>query len=291
MIDNLYTNPIVSFSRAGKTIVLGRTPSDDVVHLYGSTGLGLPPVQLAFSDRIGGDGSVFRGQRYGNREVFIPLAVWKKTKAEVTEFRRRLYHELAPHKGMVNIRIVDPGTGTSRFIEGYLKEGLEGDFGEDFRGNYQSFGLTFECPDPWWQGDLKEITLRLNPGVKPFISNTVPFFPVVLGRSAAQGTFNIEVAGDDAVYPVWEFVGEGSDPTIKAGSSQFVINTTLKAGQKIVMDMGTGMMTPDQWQNVPLTSQPFRLEPGRTTLTATMVNATVDSMIRGTYRERFLEGI
>lgn len=291
MVDSFATNPIVTFMRGGQEIELGRFPTDDVVHLHGSTGLGLPPVQIAFSDRIGGDGSVTRGVRYGNRDIFLPLAIWKETKKEVTEFRRELYKALAPHLGMVQIRVQDPATGTDRYIEGYLKDGLEGDFGDDFRGTYQTFGLTFECPDPWWKGEQKELILRLNQGAKPFISNTVPFFPVILAQSSAQGTFDITVAGDDAVFPVWEFIGPGTDPTVSGDNGTFMINTTLRPGESIVFDMKTGRMTPDLWQSVPLSSSPFKLEPGKNTIRATMVDANVNSMIRGVYRERFLEAI
>lgn len=291
MADDFSMNPIISFSRGGQKIALGRFPSEDIILLHGSTGLGMPPVQIATSDRIGGDGSSVRGVRYTSREVFIPFAVWKRTKGELTDFRRHLYQALAPHLGMVTVSVEDPATGTTRFIEGYLKDGLEGNFGDDFRGSYQSFGLTFTCPDPWWKGEEKQILLRINPGSKPFISASVPFFPVVLSQSSAQGWFNVWVAGDIPVSPRWEFVGPGTDPKLSAAGSTFTINRTLKAGEKITLDMDTGVMSPDRWESVPLSSKLFKLYPGKNIISASMVDATVGSMIRGTYRERFMEAI
>ena len=41
--------PIVSFSRDGEVFQLGRGPEDPVLHLYGSKGLGAPPVSIASS--------------------------------------------------------------------------------------------------------------------------------------------------------------------------------------------------------------------------------------------------
>lgn len=290
MSDGILTSPTVSFSRNGQELVLGRS-NEDILHLYGSTGLGLPPVQIASSERIGGDGSMLRGVRYASRETFIPIAILKRTRKEATEARRQLYRLLAPHLGPVTIRVQDIATGSDRSIEGILKEGLEGDFGDTFHGHYQTLGLTFECLEPWWKGEEKVIELNLNPGTKPFISKTVPFFPVTLARSSAQGTFDIEIAGDDYVAPVWEFIGEGTDPTISNGKDNFVINTVLKPGQKVTMNMATGRMSPDLWQSVPLSSKPFKLAPGKNTIRATMVQASITSVIRATYRERFLEAL
>lgn len=290
MSDGVLASPIVSFERNGEVLRLGRN-DEDILHLHGSTGLGIPPTSISSSDRIGGDGSYIRGVRYDSREVFIPLAILKRTKAEATEVRRELYKLLAPHLGMVTIRVIDPATGTNRTIEGVLKSGLEGDFGDGFNGHYQTLGLTFFCPEPWWLGEKKEIVLRLNPGVKPFISESVPFFPVILSQGSAQGTFQITVAGDDYVSPVWTISGQGTDPTISRGEDTFMLKANMLPGSSVSIDMGTGIMTPDRWGEVPLSSTLFQLAPGVNTISATMVNASADSEIRGVYYEKFLEAI
>lgn len=290
MSDGFLTSPIVTFERDGVELELGRS-LEPIIHLHGTKGLGLPPVQFASSERIGGDGDIVRGVRYGSREVYVPIAIIMGSKAEVDAARNSLYKLLAPHLGMVTVQVFNPNSGTIRRIEGYYKSGLEGDFADGYYGHMQTLGLTFYCPDPWWRGEEKQITLRINPGVKPFISNTVEFFPIVLTSSSAQGSFDINVAGDAEVAPLWEFIGEGTDPTISNGKESFTINTTLKAGQSVSIDMETGSMTPDMWEQTSQSSQPFKLKPGKSKITATMVDATVSSLIRGTYQERFLEAI
>lgn len=284
-------SPIVSFSRGGETLTLGRGPDDPVLHLYGSTGLGLAPVSFASSERLGGDGTVVRGVRYGAREVFIPVLMEAKSTGDLSVMRRSLTRLLAPHLGAVDVRVEDPATGTDRTALGFYREGLEGNFGTDFHGTWQTLGLTFQCPDPWWLGAEHTTTFRVNPGVKPFISNTVEFFPVVLAQSTVQGRFEVDIAGDGEAYPVWEITGPGEDLIISDGVNEIRVNGVFRPGEVVRIDTLTGRITPDRWADVPETVRLFPLQPGRTVLTVTMVGASEATTVTLTYRERFLEAI
>lgn len=270
---------------------LGRSGHDPVLHLHGSTGLGVAPVDIAKTDRITSDGSIVRGVRYTDREVFIPLAVEAESTAALSEVRRSLSRLLAPHLGPVDIRVQDPATGTDRMIRGYYTEGLDGDFGDSFHGTWQTLGLTFMCPDPWWLGPEQVVELRVNPGSKPFISSTVPFFPVTLAQSSVIGQFDVDILGDGPVSPAWEVLGPGTDLVIARGTDRIEIGGTFPAGSPVLIDAGTGRITPDRWADVSLRSRLFKLEPGGQSLKVTMVGASTDTVVRLTYRERFLEGV
>ena len=283
-------SPIVSFSRDGQALELGRSGEAPALHLTGSTGLGLAPVDIKSSERLSGDGSIVRGVRYGARDVYVPLLL-SGTELSVSEARRDLTRLLAPHLGMVDVRIQDPVTGTDRMIRGYLREGMEGDFGSDFGRSWHRLGLTFECPDPWWLGPERLVELRVNPGAKPFLSDTVPFFPVILAQSVVQGRFDVEIDGDGPVSPVWEVLGPGADLRISDGSSVIEIDGDFPAESPVVIDTGSGRIVPDRWADTSLRSRLFDLAPGRHSLTVTLVSATADTLVRLTYRERYLEGI
>ena len=283
-------SPIVSFSRDGQALELGRSGEAPALHLTGSTGLGLAPVDIKSSERLSGDGSIVRGVRYGARDVYVPLLL-SGTELSVSEARRDLTRLLAPHLGMVDVRIQDPVTGTDRMIRGYLREGMEGDFGTDFGRSWHRLGLTFECPDPWWLGPERLVELRVNPGAKPFLSDTVPFFPVILAQSVVQGRFDVEIDGDGPVSPVWEVLGPGTDLRISDGESVIEIDGNFTAGSPVVIDAGSGRIVPDRWADTSLRSRLFDLAPGRHSLTVTLVSATADTLVRLTYRERYLEGI
>lgn len=288
----LNQSPIVTFTRDGRTLQLGTGhDSEDVLHLHGSTGLGLAPADIALKDRINADGAHIDGVRYGAREIFIPLFIQKPTRAECTEVRRNLYRLLAPHLGQVEITIFDQATGTRRSIKGLLKDGLEGDFGDGFHGSWQTLGLTFICPDPWWRGEPHLISNRISSGAKPFISESVSFFPVVLAQSTVEGAFEIEVQGDGAIEPTWQVTGPGTDLVITNGTDTFTINHSLRAGETITIDTAGRRLTPDLWDKVPLSSRLFSLTPGTNRLNITMVGATPETTVDLIYSEKYMEAI
>ena len=288
--------PVVTFSRNGQALTLGRSGEEPTLHLKGSTGLGVAPVDIAKTDRITGDGSIVRGVRYTDRELFIPLLVEQPSSGDLSLWRRELTRLLAPSSGdpagsLVEVQIEDPATGTVRMIRGIYQDGLDGDYGDDTDGSWQTLGLTFTCPDPWWLGPERLVELRVNPGAKPFLSDTVPFFPVILAQSVVQGRLDVEIDGDGPVSPVWEVLGPGTDLRISDGSSVIEIDGDFPAGSPVVIDAGSGRIVPDRWADTSLRSRLFDLAPGRHSLTVTLVSATADTLVRLTYRERYLEGI
>lgn len=283
-------SPIVSFARDGQEFALASRPGSVALLRYGATGLGLAPVEIAKSERLTGDGSVVRGVRYGDRDVYVPVRLSAPSTGELSELRRGLNELLAPHRGAVEVRVQDPATDTDRMIRGYYKDGLEGDFGTGYYGYWQTLGLTFECHDPWWLGPEQVTELRINPGSKPFISSTVPFFPVMLGQSSVIGRFDVDIRGAGPVLPSWEVVGPGTDLVIARGKDRIEISGNFPAGSPVLIDAATGRITPDRWPDVSLRSRLFALEPGMQSLTVTLVGATTDTTVRLTYRERYLEG-
>lgn len=289
-------SPIVTFSRDGQAIELGRSGDAPVLHLNGSEGLGIAPVEVEKADRIAGDGSVVRGVRYGDREVFIPMLVEQPTTGDLNLWRRELNRLLAPVPGdpeasLVDVQIDDPTTGTVRTVRGIYTGGLEGDFGTDFHGSWQTLGVQFDCTDPWWLGPERTSKLQLNPGSKPFLSETEPFFPVILAESVVQGDWTINVEGDGLVWPTWEVTGPGTDLRIIRGNDHIEIDGEVRAGETLLIDTATGRMTPDRWDDTSFRTDLFPLHKGRNRLQVSMVGATVDTVVRLVYRERWLEGI
>ena len=289
-------SPVVSFSRDGQALVLGRSGGDAVLHLHGSEGLGVAPVEIADSARLGGDGGIVRGVRYGKREVFIPLLAEMGSTGDLHEWRRSLNRLLAPTPGdpsgsLVDITIDDPSTGTSRMIRGIYTGGLEGDFGDDYRGTWQTLGLTFDCPDPWWLGPERLRTLQVAPGTKPFLSQTVPFFPVVLAPSNVVGAWDIEIRGDGEVWPSWEVVGPGRDLVIEAGSKRLEIRGEFPETPTLIQTRPRRITPRERFKDLVKGSTLFSLSPGVHQIKVSMVGADENTVVRLVYRERYLEGI
>lgn len=287
--------PIVTLSRAGESLTLGRAPEDPVLHLNGSTGLGLAPVTRKVSPRLKGSGNIVRGIRYEDREVFVPVYASADTEGELHQWRRKLTRLIAPIEddpvaSIVDVTFEDPTTGTVRTARGTYKSGLDGEFGGEYHGTWQTLGLVFEC-EPWWLGPERYVELRINPGVKPFISTTVPFFPVMLAQSTVQGTFDINIEGDGLVRPSWEVVGPGEGLVISNGTEWLEVAGAFLAGEPVLFDAEAGRITPDRWPDVSLRSRLFPLRPGRQTITVTLVGATTETVVRLVYRERYFEGV
>ena len=288
--------PIVTLSRSGQELTLGRSGTDDVMHLNGSTGLGIAPVEIADSARLGGDGSITRGVRFGKRELFVPVFVEKSSVGALNEWRRALNRLVAPASGdpsasLVDITVEDPTTGTVRTVRGLYKDGLEGDFGDDYRGTWQTLGLTFECPDPWWLGPERLRTLQVAPGTKPFLSQTVPFFPVVLAPSNVVGAWDIDIRGDGEVWPSWEVVGPGRDLVIEAGSKRLEIRGEFPETPTLIQTRPRRITPRERFKDLVKGSTLFSLSPGVHQIKVSMVGADANTIVRLVYRERYLEGI
>ena len=176
-------------------------------------------------------------------------------------------------------------------IRGIYTGGLEGDFGDDYRGTWQTLGLTFDCPDPWWLGPEHLRTLQVAPGTKPFLSQTVPFFPVILAQSTVQGRFDVTVEGDGPAWPSWEVVGPGRDLLIESGSDRIFIEGEFPADSPVLIDSQNGRIIPDRWDYVSLDSSLFPLAPGNHQIKVSMVGADESTLVRLVYRERYLEGV
>lgn len=289
-------SPIVSFSRDGQAITLGRSGEEPTLHLKGSTGLGMAPVAIDKADRITSDGSVVRGIRRTDLELYIPLLVEQPSTGDLNLWRRELNRLLAPRTGdveasYVDVQIEDPTTGSVRMIRGLYTDGLQGDYGDDTDGTWQALGLTFTCPDPWWLGTERVKEKQVNPGSKPFLSTTSNFFPVVLAESVVQDQWQIEVAGDADVWPTWQVTGPGTDLLIETDDARIFIAGDFAAGETTVIDTEAGRITPDRWANVSLDSRLFALKPGVNNVRISMVSATTATVVRLVWRERYLEGV
>ena len=289
-------SPIVTLARGGEEISLGRSGRDAVLHMQGSTGLGVAPVETAMSDRLGSDGSIARGVRYGSREVFIPLFVEQGSTGELHEWRRALTRLVAPVPGdpigsLVDITLDDPTTGSVRTVRGLYKGGLDGDFGSDYRGTWQTLGLTFECPDPWWLGPEQIHTLQVAPGTKPFLSESVPFFPVTLAASSVLGEWDVEIQGDGEVWPSWEVVGPGRDLVIESGSRRLAISGDFPATPTLIQTRPRRITPRARFKDLAKGSTLFPLAPGRHKFHVSMVGADTSTVVRLVYRERYREGI
>lgn len=296
MVSSFRDSPVVSFARDGERFELGRGPDDSVLHLYGSTGLGLAPVEVSRTDRAGGHGSVVRNVRLEDREVFIPVHLSADSAGGLTRLRRELTELLDPLRGDVEVWVEDPVLESRRMVRGYLTEGLDGDFGDAFYGSWQNLGLTFLCPDPWWYGAERVREWSLSTINKPYWSRfpRLPHYPAWLSSSTVLGDFEFTVSGDAAASPVWTVFPPGEDLLIECGNGcgkRLFLEGEIT--EPVTFDVENGDISSpsldrgELWERVSLDSDFFDLGPGENRVRVSMVGASGAARVRLAYREKF----
>lgn len=291
-------DPTVTISRGGESLRLGSYVTDDGYLLkQGVTGIGIAPVEHELSAVSSGHGSLLRHTRLTDREVFLPVFVYGDTYEQVDKRRDTLFSILDPVKGPVRVSIQSRTRNSEiRWVDAVYSDGLDGDYGEDFRGYYQHFGVTLKVPSAFWSADPVSRLFQLDPGKKPFLSKTSPFFPVILYSSSIAGRFNIQIKGDKPVYPVFTVTGPGTDLKIQAGGKKIHFQGDIEIGRRITFDTAAGDVYDDEnqdgqlWDRVSLDSDFFQLEPGSNTVTVSFTGATEQSLLELTYKPQYLTG-
>lgn len=264
--------------------------------IYGSTGLGIAPATIEAAPVLAGHGSILKGRRLDEREIFIPLVLEAPTMTELDEVRAELMRFVSPlDESALTLRVTPPGDGPYREIPVYYAGGLDGDFGDGYHGTHQTIGLKFKALAALWYGEPISVQQQTNPGSKPFLSTTKNFFPVMLAGSTVTGEITLDVAGDAPTFPVWRVTPPGEDFRItrRGSPERFYIDGLMTQGYEIDMEAGTVRDTSgaDLWGRVSLDSTMFALPPGVNVLNVAMVNATEASMIEVSYRPRYLAAL
>ena len=264
--------------------------------IYGSTGLGIAPTTLEAAPVLAGNGSIIKGRRLDEREIFIPLVMEAPTMTELDDVRAELMRFVSPlDPSPLTLRVTPAAGGPYREIPVYYAGGLDGDFGEGYHGHHQTIGLKFKALEALWYGEPISVRQQTNPGSKPFLSNSSPFFPVLLAGSTVTGEITLNVAGDAPTYPVWRVTPPGEDFRItrRGSTERFYIDGLRTRGYESDMEAGTVRddAGADLWGRVSLDSTMVALPPGVTVLNVAMVNATEDSAIEITYRPRYLAAL
>lgn len=289
--------PTISLQGGGDTVRLGNRDTGSFILMQGATGLGWGPHEFTTSPLASG-GSVLRHRRLAEAEVMLPIMIANPDFYQRREDRRRLEQLCS---GQVEVTVKHPD-GWSRSRVGYLRDGLEGAYGEgEDSHDGQKIVLTMLCPDPLWYGEERVIVQKVDAGRKPFITSlggpaTIPFFPVILADSTVDGAYELDIRGDAETWPVWEVTGPGEDLLIEKVSTGERVFIEGEFGETVTIDAKRGDIYSDTytqgelWDRTSLDSVLFSLDPGVNRVKITMVNARPDSEIRLRYREVFRAG-
>jgi hypothetical protein len=209
---------------------------DGYVLLPGVTGLGMPPVSLAADPLPSSDGSVFRGLRYAERDLFIPVAILGDDATAVTSYRRVLERLLSPRGGPVTLTVTHP-SGEQRRITGWYIDGAKGDEGSDQAGRcFEKKGLLLRCLGPWWYAEQQTQSWVLTETAVAFLDPTKSFFPITLMAAEVEGAATVVNDGDGDAEPIWDVTGPGDSVTVSSRGQSWVYGARIEPEQTIRVD-------------------------------------------------------
>lgn len=296
--DDIITMRITYTAPGQEPVIFESTSDMGVTLLNGVRGLGIAPVEHRTASRVQNHGSVLRSTRLQEREVFLPLLIDAPTLQELDALRDNLVERIQPLNGGGELAVTRVLDGQTRRIPAIYKEGLEGEYGGDYYGDWQTFGLTFLCTEAFWSGAEVTAKWALKNNGKPFISKKTPFFPVILGRSTTDSAVEVRIPGDVNTYPTWEIHGPATDITITCANTgrKISLRGEVRAGETITIDSANNLLsgsrkTQDElWDALSLDSEIFDLAPGTARIAVTASGMTEESSINVSYAPRYLTG-
>lgn len=264
----------------GDTITFGYS---DYVLNPEFTGFGIPPAQLRIEESAG-DGGVYRHSKKGIRTIDMPITVLGTDRSDVQTKLRRLGRLIQDTSGPTILQ-ANYSDGETLELTAYYAGGAESQWGTDAGLTWCRWVLTFQCPSPYWESNITEeftvsagITGR---GLLPQLTK------LQLTSSQVFGVITVDNDGDVPAYPIWTITGPISELEISNGTVGFSFNSTVNAGEIIIVDtkLGTVVDTADVNRYSLLDAAPklFRIEPGETSITVNGTNATTASQVKLSY--------
>lgn len=195
----------------GRRIVLdGRS---GFTHMPGSTGLEMPPFNVATAAAPGVSGSLLVDVRVEERRIFLPLFIGTGDGSQLEHLLRmdEIRSIVDPLTGM--FRVIGATTRTERELLAVYTGGLEGNDSEELNGLvWNKVGLTALACEPFAR-DRTDRLVEFSVGASSgafigAVGGTDAVWPTSLGTSSVIGNdMRVNVASEVPVYPVVELVG------------------------------------------------------------------------------------
>lgn len=210
-------------------------PSFRVVQ--GAKGYGTPPTNW-LEDRVPQhDGAITRDVLYDTREIEVPLLIQASDYPTLLSKTRLLRQWTNVKSGDGTLQIAEPD-GTTRQFTCRLKQGLEGQEGQDVSGPTWRkvllvFRTTSSTPYANWPSALNFTYQQAAASATWF-----PIFPLVLGGAGIFAQPTLLNPGDVEAEPIWTLTGPMTNPVLTNVTTGAKISLTLAllTGQTLTID-------------------------------------------------------
>lgn len=266
--------------------------------LSGMKGRFMPPISFTKDEVPLQHGSRTRQRKVKDRDVDIPLLIKAETEVELRDKMRSTLRMLNPLKDDGILRCI-AADGSVRELTCRYSGGLEGDESRENKGKWwQKAILVFNADDPFWHDSSTIVqTFKLNENPGTFF----PILPLRLVSSTVFADITIDNTGDVETYPEWIISGPGEaikitnmttgeviyfdhpDAILQAGETVTINTTPFGPNKKtITKSDGTNVF---YWLSDD--SSLWELQDGNNAIQIQMANATSDSFIQLTYKNRY----
>lgn len=241
------------------------------------------------------DGEIVRGVRAKSRQITVPLVIWGANRAECLTKYRAFVADLNPQRGPGTLTVTE-ADGTSRSIQAFYQQGLEGkDDDDDMGRTWLRAAIVLNAPAPFWLGEQISVTWLGAGGPGLFF----PILPVAVVNSQVIGSLTVNNTGDVSAFPVWTIAGPATSMTFTNSTTgeSFTLTHTITGTDTIVVDCRDSAKTillngtTNLWADVDLSSgEPvlWAFEPGANNINLNVPGSTSATAITMTYQPRYL---
>jgi phage-related protein len=265
-------------------------PFDTV--LNGMNGRFMPPIAFTEEEMPFLHGSRLRNIKVKPRDVDIPIHLKDASEIEIRNMIRTCLRLFNPLKGDGKIRVLAPD-GSQRELNCRYLQGLEGKEDKDSKGlAWMNFVLVFHAFDPFWYDSSTQVqTFKINESPGSFF----PILPLRLASSTVFADITINNTGDVEAWPEWIIMGPGDGivlSNLSTGESTG-LNLSIGIGETVTINTRPlqKTITKDDGTNLFYTmtdnSSLWALQEGNNSIQIEMANATTDSSIQLTYKNRY----
>jgi phage-related protein len=287
------TKEIISWTDAnGVESIL--TDQEDISISIGPSGRFMPPIEHNEEEVPLQSGSRRRNTKVKAREMDFPIEINGETQMDIRNKLRSLLRIFNPLKGDGKIKSISPD-GSQREIFCRYQSGLEiSESGQ----LWEKFILVLKAFDPFWYDTATKVqTFKINESPGLFF----PILPLRLASSTVFADISIDNTGDVETWPEWIITGPGENVKIKNMTTGEIIfldhpDAKLESGETITINTSPNppnekTVTKNDGTNLfyilSEDSSLWALQEGGNSIQIEMANATTNSSIQLTYKNRY----
>jgi hypothetical protein len=201
----------------------------------GVRGLAMPPVNRYATQSPALPGSLWRGFRTLERDVFWPLTVFSDVSSQAwLDYDRAFWATMRPDQ--IGTWTVTQPSGQSRsLLLRYSDDGKHVFDVDPALLGWTAYGVTLIAEQPYWMGAPITRTW-MNDTPTPFFGPTGVAPSFYISSSSVISSATMPNPGDVDAYPVWTITGPSTYVKVGVGTKVIEYTATIPAGQTITID-------------------------------------------------------